>query len=219
MSAVFTSVREYSPGDAIGRIHWPSTFRHGGLMIKEFEREVPSRVYLLLDWDEANLTWGKRDDALERLAQAALSWAHACARGGLPLTAVIAQEEGVALWRVESGLASFASFQLWIAKRQKPVSAPFEHVCGAVEGHVQRGDLLIALLADLDGKLDAKCARLERFVRRGAKPIALIVDRTCEDARVEGASGIATIRVGNPSQIENGLTRLNVRDPRAGRES
>jgi len=43
------SVRDYEPGDSFGRIHWPSTARQGRLMVKTFEVEPASDVWVVLD--------------------------------------------------------------------------------------------------------------------------------------------------------------------------
>ncbi len=43
------SVRDYEPGDSFARIHWPSTARQGRLMVKTFEVEPASDVWVVLD--------------------------------------------------------------------------------------------------------------------------------------------------------------------------
>jgi uncharacterized protein (DUF58 family) len=42
-------VREYAPGDAMNRIHWPSTARRNRLIVKEFELDPLAEVWLFLD--------------------------------------------------------------------------------------------------------------------------------------------------------------------------
>ncbi len=42
-------VREYQPGDAFHRIHWPSTARRDRLMVKEFDQEPAADVWIVLD--------------------------------------------------------------------------------------------------------------------------------------------------------------------------
>ena len=54
-SAIASSVREYSPGDNMGHIHWPATAHRGKLMVKEYEREPSGpadAVWVMLDLDE-----------------------------------------------------------------------------------------------------------------------------------------------------------------------
>ncbi len=43
------SVREYAPGDALRRIHWPTSARRDRLMTKEFEQDPQADVWLFLD--------------------------------------------------------------------------------------------------------------------------------------------------------------------------
>ncbi|MCS7251761.1 MAG: DUF58 domain-containing protein [Anaerolineae bacterium] len=42
-------VREYQPGDAFCRIHWPSTARRERFMVKEFDQEPAGKVWIVLD--------------------------------------------------------------------------------------------------------------------------------------------------------------------------
>ncbi|PWH12976.1 MAG: hypothetical protein DDG60_11210 [Anaerolineae bacterium] len=42
-------VREYTTGDPLKRIHWPSTARRGQLMVKEFEQDPQAELWLFLD--------------------------------------------------------------------------------------------------------------------------------------------------------------------------
>lgn len=42
-------IREYTPGDPMKRIHWPSTARKGQFMVKEFEQDPQAEIWLFLD--------------------------------------------------------------------------------------------------------------------------------------------------------------------------
>ncbi len=44
-----TGIREHRPGDPLNRIHWPTTARRDRLMVKEFEQDPHSDVWLILD--------------------------------------------------------------------------------------------------------------------------------------------------------------------------
>ncbi|MGE3268196.1 MAG: DUF58 domain-containing protein [Chloroflexota bacterium] len=48
-------VREYQPGDTFNRIHWKSTARQRRLMVKEFELDPFSDIWLVLDLDEQTM--------------------------------------------------------------------------------------------------------------------------------------------------------------------
>jgi uncharacterized protein (DUF58 family) len=46
------SVRDYSAGDSLNRIHWPSTVKRQRLIVKEFELDPKGEVWLFLDADQ-----------------------------------------------------------------------------------------------------------------------------------------------------------------------
>ena len=43
------AVRPYAPGDAMNRIHWRSTARHGEIQVKEFDLEQTADAWIILD--------------------------------------------------------------------------------------------------------------------------------------------------------------------------
>jgi uncharacterized protein (DUF58 family) len=46
------TVREYLPGDALSRIHWPTSARTNKLMVKEFDLDPTIDVWVVLDLDD-----------------------------------------------------------------------------------------------------------------------------------------------------------------------
>ncbi len=61
ITAHASSVREYVPGDPLKRIHWPTTARRGQLMVKEFDRDPQTEIWLFLDL-QANVHFEKKHD-------------------------------------------------------------------------------------------------------------------------------------------------------------
>jgi uncharacterized protein (DUF58 family) len=59
-----SGVREYEPGDSFNRIHWPSTARTGELMVKLFELDPASDIWIVLDL-EKSVHVGKGEDSTE----------------------------------------------------------------------------------------------------------------------------------------------------------
>ncbi len=57
-------IREYQPGDALSRIHWLSSARQRGLMVKEFDLDPLSDVWLILDLD-SEVQVGSGEDSTE----------------------------------------------------------------------------------------------------------------------------------------------------------
>ncbi|HSJ55706.1 MAG TPA: DUF58 domain-containing protein, partial [Anaerolineae bacterium] len=46
-------VRPYAPGDAVNRIHWPTTARRETMMVKTFDLEPSGDLWIVLDMDQA----------------------------------------------------------------------------------------------------------------------------------------------------------------------
>ncbi|MBI2859434.1 MAG: DUF58 domain-containing protein [Chloroflexi bacterium] len=67
------SVREYVQGDGINRVHWPSTAKHGKLMVKEFEAGRSSRVWLIMDMGHATHESELETDDLTAMVSASIA--------------------------------------------------------------------------------------------------------------------------------------------------
>ena len=67
MTTNVVTVRNYVPGDALTRIHWPSTARLGQFMVKEFDLDPTIDVVLLLDLDR-DAQAGEDDSSTEEYA-------------------------------------------------------------------------------------------------------------------------------------------------------
>jgi uncharacterized protein (DUF58 family) len=79
---VVLGVREYRAGDALRRIHWPTTARRGRLSIIEHERQVARGVVLFLDLARVTLRGLGRQSTLDVCVRAlAALAAHAIGRG------------------------------------------------------------------------------------------------------------------------------------------
>ncbi|MCK9520230.1 MAG: DUF58 domain-containing protein [Dehalococcoidia bacterium] len=59
-----SGVRQYAPGDAFNRIHWRSTARTGELMVKTFELDPASDIWVILDL-ERRVNAGRGEESTE----------------------------------------------------------------------------------------------------------------------------------------------------------
>jgi uncharacterized protein (DUF58 family) len=62
-----SGVRGYEPGDSFNRIHWPSTARTNQLMVKLFELDPASDIWIILDLEKA-VHLGEGEDSTEEYA-------------------------------------------------------------------------------------------------------------------------------------------------------
>ena len=61
------TVRPYAPGDAMNRIHWRSTARHGEIQVKEFDLEQTADAWIILDLQRA-IQAGRGDSSTTEVA-------------------------------------------------------------------------------------------------------------------------------------------------------
>src|SRR5207249_9888254 len=90
----FRAVREYQRGDSLRHVHWPSTARHGTLIVQEFERERPASLAVVVDtWAD---TGGDEESALDLCCAAAASVAVEALRLGRRVSVAAARDGAVA---------------------------------------------------------------------------------------------------------------------------
>jgi len=65
-----SSVRDYHPGDAVNRIHWPTTARTRRLMVREFDMDPTADIWLVLDLN-SDVHTGHGDESTEEYAVSA----------------------------------------------------------------------------------------------------------------------------------------------------
>ena len=73
----FHSVREYTQGESLRRVHWPTTARRGQLMVKELEDTPHDAVAVVLDCDPATVAGEPPDSSFDAAVRAAGSILHA----------------------------------------------------------------------------------------------------------------------------------------------
>ncbi|MDD3118970.1 MAG: DUF58 domain-containing protein, partial [Victivallales bacterium] len=91
----FFGVREYSAYDEMRFIHWKASARHRKLMVKEFEANTISHLYVLLDTEAAGVGDDAEDNNFEFLVRAAAAIVNCLADMHCRLTFVSARRGGV----------------------------------------------------------------------------------------------------------------------------
>ncbi len=79
----FYGIRDYQPGDALRRIHWPSTARLGHFHVIEFEEALGTDIVIALDLRRDTHAGAGRDSTLEIAIKAAASLAAYAVENGM----------------------------------------------------------------------------------------------------------------------------------------
>lgn len=69
VTPMVSDIREYAPGDSYNRIHWPATARVGRPMVKQFELDPASDIWIILDLDRSNHLGDGEDGTEETTVQ------------------------------------------------------------------------------------------------------------------------------------------------------
>ncbi len=85
VTPAMASVREYSYGDSLRHIHWPSTARTTRFMVKEFESELRNEVWLVLDMHQDVQVGPEIDNTEETSVSIAVSIMNKFFEMGIPV--------------------------------------------------------------------------------------------------------------------------------------
>lgn len=168
-------VREYRPGDALRRVHWPTTARRGRLSILEHERQVARGVAVFLDLARASLRGLGRQSTLEvavRLA-AAVSAAY-LAQGDR----VALHGHGAAPLHVPAagGRAQLARVLDALARVRAEGDLPLADLLRARAADVEAGQLVWLVVADLERDASACVDVLAALRARGCRAVVALLD-------------------------------------------
>ncbi|HVF18614.1 MAG TPA: DUF58 domain-containing protein [Mycobacteriales bacterium] len=128
------AVRDYRTGDAMRDVHWRSTARAGRLVVKDYERPVPTRSAVAV-------AGGAPGPAFEGLVSAAASVAQSWWRSGEPVDAVRLDPDGAPL--VVRGASQYG-LHSWSAAIQ-PVGGDLRAVCRMLLGEVRPTTVVLAV--------------------------------------------------------------------------
>ncbi|MBN4064504.1 DUF58 domain-containing protein [Dehalococcoides mccartyi] len=174
LSTDVASVREYEPGDAMGRIHWLSTARTGELMVKQFDQGSSSDMWVLFD-QHADSTVYDGDDSTDEIgATVAASVIDKYSQGFLPV--------GYAAHGSKSLIAApdRSAYQREQIMRHIAASKPVGQVTlleslGELERDLGQNTSLVVITAANDGQwIEA----LGGLARRGLRVNVVLIDRS-----------------------------------------
>ncbi len=192
-------VRDYVTGDSINRIHWPSSARRQRLMVKEFELDPTSDVWIAIDLQRA-AHYGKiTAETIEQLESTessfslpdsteeyAVSIAASCARYFLNqdrVLGLIAQGDHRHTLGAERGERQFSKLMETLAVVRADGQLPFGHVLAAETMSLSRGITIVAISASLDPEW---ALAVQSMMRSGLRVVAIFVESTTFGAQGDG---------------------------------
>jgi uncharacterized protein (DUF58 family) len=204
-------VRDYAPGDSINRIHWPSSVRRQRLIVKEFELDPMSDVWIAVDLQEGAHVHPPPPDELAETEQMAAPKSEPAAVGGaftLPadteeyaisiaasaaqhflqqgrVVGLIAYGKHRELVAAERGQRQHTKIMETLAVVRAHGEIPFERVLSSEAFLLPRNASLIAISASPGV---AWAAAVQQATRRGLRVVAVVIDAQsfgAEDVNIE----------------------------------
>jgi uncharacterized protein (DUF58 family) len=169
-----STVRPYVRGDAINRIHWLSSARHGELHVKEFDLEQAADLWLLLDLDRGVHAGLGSDASVETAVTIAASIAMRTLSDNRSV-AMTASARRLQLHQPDRGPRVEMKLLHLLANVQADGSNPLAEVLSATLPQLRRG----VTLCIITGSTDRAWVRsLSALRRRGVGALAILLDRS-----------------------------------------
>jgi len=168
----FLGVREYQRGDSLRHVHWSSTARHGSLIVREFEQDLPGRLVGLIDtWADA----GEEETALDLCCAVVASVSLAAMRAGHRVALAAARD-----WEAEAPVEMNRVDALtWLADLRAPGGLSFPAAIERIAPSVPSpGPVLLAFPSFRPNAARALAPAVRALAARGVRVAAAIVDAT-----------------------------------------
>jgi uncharacterized protein (DUF58 family) len=167
-----SGVREYAPGDAFNRIHWATTARTGNLMVKTFELDPASDIWILLDL-EHRVHAGHGDESTEEYAvQAAASVARHYLVENRSV-GVISFGRDLQVVEAERGQQQLTRILETLATAEAVGDAPLGNLLTEEGRRFGRHTTLIVITASTD---DHWLSGVQALAQRGVRVATILVD-------------------------------------------
>ncbi len=173
----FFGVREYTPGDPIRHIHWPSTARIGRLVVREFERTVTDQVTLLLDLQRDSIAGLGEHSTPEYVIKMAAALTHYSVQRGHEVQLLGVGEAALEVpFGRGSGHEAFVLEELAKARPRGRTAMPI-----VLRFHLERipdGSTLVMLFASVSVPMEAFVDAWALLRSRGVRLMAVLIDDT-----------------------------------------
>jgi len=166
------TVREYYPGDSYNRIHWRSTARLGRLMVKTFEMDPTSNIWVALDLHGGSQA-GTGDDSTEEYGvRVATSLAHHFLEADRMLGLMVHGTEKLTLDPAR-GSKQYGRILEALATARAGGDVPLSGVLGEEARAFGRNTTLIVVTPSVN---DEWLAALEEIMHHGTRTVVVYLD-------------------------------------------
>jgi len=184
----FHGIREYQQGDTLRHVHWRSTARHGALIVREFEREQPAHLLVVVD-TYADTTEESGDTALDVCCSAAASVALDALGWGSGVSLAVAGARGM---EIATGVDRGDALTK-LAELRASGEAPVAGAIDAAREAVAATAMLVALPTWRSNEARTLVPAVRRATGNGLHVAAVVVDVTHGSRR--GAPELAPAEV------------------------
>jgi uncharacterized protein (DUF58 family) len=172
-SPLVSTVRPYVHGDAINRVHWLSSARHGELHVKEFDLEQAADLWLLLDLDRRVHAGVGPEASVETAVTVAASIALRTLADNRSV-AMTATARRIQIHQPDRGTRVEQKLLHLLANVQGDGVTPLAEVLAATASQLRRGMTLCIVTGATDRAWVRALAPLRR---RGVAAIVMLLDR------------------------------------------
>jgi uncharacterized protein (DUF58 family) len=193
-SPLATAVRPYAPGDAMNRIHWKSTARHGEIQVKEFELEQTADAWIFLDLERSVQGGRGEESTVEVAVRAAASIA---AKALLENRAVGLTVNGhrQAIVPVDRGSRQHLKVMQLLAAVDGDGTTPLAECLVTASGRLRRGMTAVVITPSTDASWVRPLAALRT---KGIGSVVITLDAAAADRYDRAERGRAGERVIEP---------------------
>ena len=172
LSVHVSSVRDYTPGDSLSRIHWSSTARQNRLMVKEFDLGLTNDVTVLLDLDASVQTIGDEDSTEELAVTIAASIFRFFVRRGLSAGFAV-NAQGYPFMAPGKGQIHDGKVMDLLTYVSADTAMPLQHAVTELEKKLDRNTTLVIVTPSADLTWIELAGSM---ARRGIGIVAVLVD-------------------------------------------
>ena len=188
-----SGVREYEFGDSFNRIHWPSTARTGDLMVKIFELDPASDIWIVLDL-ERSVHAGEGDESTEEYG---VSVAASVARYFLSANrsvGFLSYGRGLDAIDAERGLSQYTRILESLAMARAWGDVPLHDLLTNESRRFGRHTTIVVVTPSTEESWVAALAALQA---RGVKVAAIVMEPSTFGAAASSLEVFASLAVGD----------------------